>query len=348
MAVLFITSTNLKWKLISSEFINKWRPILSQSSGKLSTLTFYNIINNTNITYSSNTIVFSYLSEFFEKSFIIICVLIRNLLLPEKRYCLLEISLNSPIRPFILPRVLRVFIKEFASVESSCATFFFPSLSAACPVRFPEQLIWVNSTNCWRYFLSWISEIPSSWMTLTCLFVIIELLINSLTSPIQTVTIFHVYFLLFICWHSCWSTWILWLIWNDCGFSIETWKSSINLEISFAVVSFSNNFTWVLNWSIIEIFLSFFIWPFSLFVSLFRAWCNFSRFTLAACPDPLSTFSISNFIVSRMYHTCLIISIFSFLCWLFVDKCLSTKTIWIMRIWILISVINTIFDKSSL
>lgn len=177
-------------------------------------------------TYSTNTLISCNFLESLEKSFIVIAILICKLLLPQMRNSLLEVSLNSPIRPLILSRLLRVLIQKYTSVESPLATLRLPTLTAAGPVRLPQQLLRVYASNCSGYSLSRVAKVPSSWMAKTCLLMIIHLFEDLSARPIQAVSILLINFLLLIRRESSWSSRISSLIRHDCGISKESRKSS--------------------------------------------------------------------------------------------------------------------------
>jgi hypothetical protein len=136
---------------------------------------------------------------------------------------LLKVGLNPPVGPLVLSRILAVLIKKLSSVERPLATLAFPVTSTASPMRGPQLLILVNSTDPLRYIFARIAKVPPTWMTLTSLLVIGYVLEDLVTSPIKAHFVLQVHLLLLISAHSVTRlTWVLWLI--------RHWASEIATE----------------------------------------------------------------------------------------------------------------------
>ena len=159
-----------------------------------------------------------------------------------------------------------MFIQKFTSVVCLSATFRFPITAAASPMRLPKNLIVTKTAtsllNCWCC----VTEVPSSWMTFAGLFVILAILINFSTRPIQANLVFQIHLFFFICSESnSGFAWVLWLI--RLSISEETTISSIKLKVSFSSIWITFPVVgWISQCSIEEILFGFFIRIFNKFM----------------------------------------------------------------------------------
>ena len=97
---------------------------------------------------------------------------------------------------------------------------------------------------------------------------------------------------------------------------------------------------------VIVIFFCFFIGPLSKLMLVLGAGSSFSCLTLTTRPDPFTSFPVLDFVEAGMDIAWLIISFVSLLHRLFVNEWPSAESIGIMRVRVLVSMIDTVFDKS--